>query len=609
MAMPLGFASRVSLYSMRKRIIRTTLSLLPCVLLIAIMFVGSTIPNGLVNEIDAKVLSVAQERQEFLMLDSYMFAKQDFSFTPAGGPSQPEFDQDRFKLATESPYVEKVYPQRGAVSGTAVQIGNVPKPSVSLSGVSAEFAKLYSPEEFQYIEGQPIPVLINPTNIYGVEYAWNGQSTLELDYADTKDLESRQKYYSLGEPEKLIGTTFRAEFGAFPGFPEAFDEQSFGSSFGPPKSKLIKLTDQDRDILQRRVKEIYGPYWDVQKLSVPTTFEFKIVGLLQSNSMGSSGQVYAPNDAIPAIWNAMYSKQIGARTAKALDKEFLSTEQSKIEVSDGYIPDTSAFFYTSPSWMKDESVSAWEVDISQIRVPALLVEPAKNARGQNEYRVFGASSIDSTNFQQSGAIVKLKSSEDRDEYVKFLNDNGFYYFDNSPVAMIKGIRKGANVFVTWLTIILGTVVAFILLITMSRFVADSRKEIGVWRAIGATRLDIIQLVLVRMGLLLLIGIGFGVAIGYGISAVLASAIVNSVNEVAGAINPYGFGGGNFLGQIILSFLGGQVPELEITKLLAPNWQLLASRLGLLAFITMLVGLIPALRAARISPVTAIRDSE
>ena len=77
MAMPLGFATKVSLFSMRKRIIRTILSLLPCVLLIAVMFIGSTIPNGLVNELDSEILSKAQSRQEYVSLDSYLFSQPD----------------------------------------------------------------------------------------------------------------------------------------------------------------------------------------------------------------------------------------------------------------------------------------------------------------------------------------------------------------------------------------------------------------------------------------------------------------------------------------------------------------------------------------------------
>ncbi len=607
MAMPLGFATRVSLFSMRKRIIRTILSLLPCVLLIAIMFIGSTIPNGFVRELDEKVLQKAQDRQQYLVLDQFMFSQPEFSSATQSGPPPTTFNQEKYDLATQSPYVDTVYPQQGSISGLASQIGNVPNVTLSMSGTNAEFAKLYTPDDFTYIEGQPIPILINPTSIGSMSYNWDGKETLEIDFSNSKDAETKQVYQTLRDAEKLIGQTFSMEFGKFPGYPEAFDNMQFSGGFGAPKSKLTKLTTSDKEILDKRVQEIYGSYWDLNKLKAPIMQEFKVVGILTGQNSGSAGMI--PNDAIPGLWNKLTQRQLSARTAKVLDKELLAGDQGKIEVVDGFVGDGSFFGYSSSTWQKDPSVSAWQVDISQVSIPGLLVESAKNARGQSEYREFPPTTLTLKNFRKSGAVVKLKSADDREKYTKFLNDNGLFYFDNSPVAIIKSIRNGANIFVTWLTIILGTIVALILLTTVSRFVADSRKEIGVWRAIGAMRMDITKLVLVRMTILLLFGIAAGIAVGYGLSALIASAMVQSVNEVAGSVNPYATGGGNFIGMIVLSMLGGEVPKLELVKLLSPNWGLLGSRLGILALITLLIGLIPALRAARISPVTAIRDSE
>lgn len=609
MSMPLGFATKVSLFSMRKRSIRTVLSLLPCVLLIAIMFIGSTIPNGLVNELDAQILSKAQSRQEYVSLDSYLFSQPDFTQVSSSGRSSSSgmtFDQKKFDLATQSPYIDAVFPQQGNVNGVAPQIGNVPNATLMLSGTSAEYAKLYTSEPFVYTPGQPIPVLINPSSVGGSSYNWSGKNTLEIDYANSKDAESKQTYKQLVEGEKLIGKTFNVEFGRFPNWPEAFEEQTM-NGFGPPKSKLTKITDSDKEIITKRLNEIYGEYWDIAKLGQPISLEFKVVGILSGQSSSSA---LIPNQAVPSIWNQLYARQLNARTAKAIDKEVLANDSGKIEVVDGYIGDNAQFGFISPTWQKDPSVSVWQTDISQIGIPALFVEPTKNAKGQNEYQVFRATTLTEQNFRKNAAIVKLKSADDRDAYISYLKDNGMQLFDNSPVAIIKSVRKGANIFVTWLTIILGTIVAFILLTTVSRFVADSRKEIGVWRAIGAKRIDITVLVLVRMTILLIFGIVAGVAIGYGVSALIARVIVSSVNSYTGSINVYSAPtGGNFIGAIVMSMLGGEVPKLELIKLLSPNWSLLLSRLGLLSLITLVVGLIPAARASRISPVTAIRDSE
>lgn len=605
MSMPIGFASKVSLFSMRRRLIRTILSLIPCVLLIAVMFIGSTIPNGLVNEIDEKVLKNAESRQEIVVLDSYLFSTPDFSKTGGNGPQDMSFNNEAFDLATKAPQVAEVYPQFGQADGVIESLGNVRAANVAMAGTSPEFAKLYTPESFAFVEGQPIPILINPNQIGAQEYQWNGATTFELDYGNIADAETKMGYTTLKESDDLVGSTFTAEFGAFPGYPLVFEEQSMSSGFGPPKSKIIQLTNDDRSILDRRVNEIYGSYWDLNQLRTPIKLEFKIVGMVKGQNTPIATMI--PNDAVPYIWNKIYQRQASARSAKTIDKELLSTDPKKIEVREGKLA-TNGFGNYSQSIFKDPSVSAWQVDISSIGIPGLLVESTKNSRGQNEYRELAKTVITADNFDQTAAIVRLNSADEREAYVKYLNDNNLSYYDNSPLGLIKGVRKGANIFVTWLTIILGSIVALILLTTVSRFVADSRKEIGVWRAIGATRLDITKLVLVRMSMLLVFGIGFGVVVGYGISALLSGVIANQVNEASSSINPYGTGG-NFIGSIVLSFLGGVVPNIEASKLLATNWQLLGSRLGLLALITLVVGLIPALRAARISPVTAMRDSE
>ena len=142
---------------------------------------------------------------------------------------------------------------------------------------------------------------------------------------------------------------------------------------------------------------------------------------------------------------------------------------------------------------------------------------------------------------------------------------------------------------------------------MGRFVADSKREIGVWRAIGATRFDIKKLVFTRMAILLLIGVGVGILIGFITSYVLSGMLASQFNQATNNYDPYATT--SFAATLIISFLGGEVPQLDRMALLATDWGLLLSRLGILALITLVFGLLPARRASRISPVTAIRESE
>lgn len=607
MSMPLGFSTKVSLFSMRRRWIRTTLSLIPCVLLIAVLFVGSTVPNGLVGELDNKLLKEAESRQEIVRLDAFMFNQPEMSSSYASsGPSAMQFNQEVYDTATKSEYIKEVYPQYGAASGVVSSLGNVTNGTLTMLGTSPEFAQLYTKEDFKYEPGQPIPILLSANGVNGQQYNWEGKNTLDLDYSNGKDVEKKIQYQRLKDAEKLIGKTFTVDIGTFPQYPEAFEE-SVGGGFGSPKMKLTKVTEKDKEILDKRVNEIYGPYWNVAQLRQPTNYTFKVVGVLAG--MDTYDQ-YIPNDASVAIWNTLYQRQVNARTAKVLDKEFLSKETAKTEVKDGSlaIDPYAAMGYASPSWQKDKGSSAWQVPLNGVGIPGLLVESSKNARGENVYKEHRLAAITKDNFKPTAATVRLHSPDDREKYISYLKDNNLQYYDSSPLGIIRSVRSWSNTIVTWLTIILGAIVALILVTTVSRFVADSRREIGVWRAIGATRLDIAQLVLTRTGILILLGIGAGVLIGFAISAYLATVIADQFATATNGFDPYSSQGG-IVGTLVISLLGGNVPALEASNILRPDWGLLLSRLGLLTLITLFVALLPAWRASRISPVTAIRDSE
>jgi hypothetical protein len=287
MSMPLGFASKVSVFSMRRRLVRTILSLLPCLLLIAVMFVGSTIPNGLVNELDRTVLSTVESRQEIVVLDSYMFT----SFGGYGSKGAPSstFNADAYKAATTAPMVEEVYPQKGQVSGEVVALENIQNTQLSFAGSNAEFTKLYTDKPFIYTPGSPIPVLLNPSNIGGQQYNWEGSDKIEIDYSKPDELEKKLVYSQLDKNIDLVGKTFTVKFGEFGVPPDAFEEMKQTSGFAPPKSTVLKLTDNDRDIIERRIREIYAPYWDVDALRTPITAEFVVVGVIKGQNISTQG--------------------------------------------------------------------------------------------------------------------------------------------------------------------------------------------------------------------------------------------------------------------------------------------------------------------------------
>lgn len=606
MSMPLGFSIRVSLHSMRKRMIRTILSLIPAVLLISVMFVGATIPNGLVNELDNQVLKKIESHQELVTLDESMFMRPNSSSVGgSGGMPEMELNKDSFTKATSSPLIQKVYEQFGNVSGKIDTLGNMSQIDLGLKGVSAEYARMFSGDSFAYKRGKPIPIILNPYALMKFEPNFAGKPSVEIDYMNEKDVQEKSKYTELKNPENVIGQMFRVRFGTFPQYPVAI-ESPVGNDMS--KRKITKLTDEDKKIIDKRVSEIYAPFWNVNLLKQPTEYTFKVIGLTgrESASMNS----YVPTEATVDIFNALYQKQLSARTNKPLDKDFLSREQGLVKVRNGKILSDSTGFMgvASETWTKESNeTTISDINMATVHVPSLLVTSTKRARGDVEYKEASKMNITNESFEATSAVVRLNSADDRDAYIKYLADNDIQYFDNSPLAMVKALRAGSKTFVTWMTIILGSIVSIILIATVTRFVADSRREIGVWRAIGATRFDIIKLIMTRTIVVLAIAIGIGVVVGLGISTWSAAEIAKQAHAATDGFNPYATQG--FVGGIIISLLGGDMPNIQASNLVRPDWILLISRISILVGITLLIALIPALRASRISPVSAIRNSE
>ena len=102
---------------------------------------------------------------------------------------------------------------------------------------------------------------------------------------------------------------------------------------------------------------------------------------------------------------------------------------------------------------------------------------------------------------------------------------------------------------------------------MAYLVVERTHEIGIWMALGAQRRDVLKMVLGSATKLALIGIGVGIAVGFG------------------------------LARFLSSMLFGIPPTDPVTFTLVP--------LGLL-IVALMASYIPARRAMHVDPVIALR---
>ena len=188
-------------------------------------------------------------------------------------------------------------------------------------------------------------------------------------------------------------------------------------------------------------------------------------------------------------------------------------------------------------------------------------------------------------------LIKFASIYDRGQVISDLNKLGYAYQDLSATSVFEELKSTLN------TVSVSSVAAFvglsiiIIIFTMGKFIAESRREIGIFRAVGATKMDIQKLFVVQALLYTFIGYVVGLVGGIVSNLALAgvikagfdSFVAKTIGESFGVVNPVSTG--------VFSTI---------------NWEAVAIYSAVLLAITVLTSIFPAANASRMSPVEAIR---
>jgi putative ABC transport system permease protein len=121
--------------------------------------------------------------------------------------------------------------------------------------------------------------------------------------------------------------------------------------------------------------------------------------------------------------------------------------------------------------------------------------------------------------------------------------------------------------------------------TISRIVSDSRPDIGLFRALGATKRDVRRLFLTEASLLGLMGTGLGIVTGWGVAAMTSRMVIGYARS-----------------SIVSMEENLNIPDTIFT--FHPWFAVALLAVGLM--LSMLAGLRPANRAANTDPVKALK---
>jgi len=191
------------------------------------------------------------------------------------------------------------------------------------------------------------------------------------------------------------------------------------------------------------------------------------------------------------------------------------------------------------------------------------------------------------------ALIKINAVANRDQVVTDLNSKGYQYQDFSQYKQYDQLESYLYMILNVGSIIFMVVTALFILINMAKFVSEGRKEIGIFRAIGASKGDIRMIFILQTLSYIVIAILAGIVVGVVTVAGLSNVMVNSAQTfINSAVGSTVVLNGNIMAANFLNF----------------NYSMILLYAGGLLLVTLLVSLIPSSQAARVSPVEAIRNS-
>jgi len=359
------------------------------------------------------------------------------------------------------------------------------------------------------------------------------------------------------------------------------------------------------DDKEEQRKDDISPYWNYKKIKKGITYKVKIVGIVNDASQPA---MYIPEDFADVIMKNYIKNQLDARTSKdiptdLLNNQFQGLTYDGVELTNN----TGSNFRGGPGGMGGGIVFRMGVrggqEVNQVdtyTIPGLVIsvdrtETTSSALGasQKVNGVYTKTNVIARAVAKGDTLViKIASVFDRSTVVAALNKAGYAFTESVDVENLSRIRDTLKWLSAALLILFVSVSGLFILTTVSKFVQDSKREIGILRAIGFTKGLIRSFFMTQAFVYTFVSYVVGLALGIGLvwlsapfihswfSKVIQQAVSNSVN-VSTTIPADTFN------QLAFGTIGLYALILTIIVFLAAWW--------------------PAQRAAGMSPVQAIRD--
>lgn len=406
---------------------------------------------------------------------------------------------------------------------------------------------------------------------------------------------------SLGAGLQQLATSRLSKSGLFDSIFVTAKTNLRGPGAGPPATRTPSAKARPLDEAARaeitklpNVIEVYPQirfFTEVRYDGKP--FATMVAGMPESSKAsgsfdGMQGTFFSSPSADEAILQSEFAKELNPQTSSLIGKDLILryAERQSLSGEAGAGAQGSGGFSVVPKEKHLRIIGVVETEPAsgfggfgsgRLLIPLSVAETLRAAQVNDLRDVLRDSSSDKPAYMSLTVRVKSPPLVDATEAkIKELGFGAFSLFDAS-----KSLRIFFSVFDLLLGIFgsLALAVATLGIInTLVMAILERRREIGVLKALGAADSDVKQLFFVEAGVMGLAGGVLGVFFGWTIGAVLT-----------------------FATNIYLK--RQDLPGVEI---FAVPWWLIAGAISFAVLVSLIAGLYPASRAAKLNPVDALR---
>lgn len=468
-----------------------------------------------------------------------------------------------------------------------------------LTVASADAASLFTKSSFEFKDGQPVPIILNATSLQEQVEEWGGQTTISIPApqrgAGQGSAEQPQNAFRDKFPIKskvitvdqkeVLDKEFNVSFGGLDAIP------TYKNSFDGTNFTFTKLTPAEIASEESERSSTISKYWDYNKISTPVNFKFKVVGYIKSES---NRAIYVPESFTESLMKTLITNQLSAKNANVIPEAELGAVYRGINYNGVSLLTSQGQQRRIPGQPQGPRVGQAGTAVTTqtaYTIPGLLINQDSNTSEITGFiadpDIFTKAAKTSQNL-----TVKFNSLYAREQVVKDLNSKGFAFVDTSNSKVFADLQNTLKNIAFWAIVGFITLISVILAFNMSKTISEAKKEIGIFRAVGFTKSDILTIFTTQGLFYTLVGGVLGIIIGFLGNFIVSNVSFKMFND--------------FVSKTIKETYNIQ-PEVNINQFQNFDWANLGLISGILLAISLVISLVFSYRATSISPVEAIKS--